>query len=550
MRSDPPRNRLPSPAVSYAVARAELLRVRRRAGGGVWLAVVVLGGLLVLVSTPVAFAVAREFGTELAAGRESLSTVRVALAGGWLALACLGLFAGLGSTRGRDRQTAVLTARPPGDLAGGLAVTTVLGYAPLVLVPALAAGAGLAVAVGTPAPLAGVLVAVSLALVSGTTTGFVLGLLARGLVERTPWLARHRVALALGLLVGYAWLAASGLFRPLLAAVGDALAGSPLGWLGDLALLTTPGTGATPTAAAGAVLAGLALVGGAVAALGPAAGFAWYAEPDRDPQVAGPVGGRIGAVLAAAGIGPATRGVTVTVLTRAARAPLQLVYVVVPLLFVLPVVESMVRTASAPDWAPWVAPVVGAWAAGAAFPLNLLGSQGTVLPAVLTTGSHGRALVRGHALAATVVFVPPTLAVALGAGRLAELPARSLLAVAAVTPVVLVAGAVLAAGLGALFPRFGTVALTSTRRVRPPSKAAFLTLSVLSVLAATAVGVVTDVRYRFRLSNALSTYLPGGLAVSRDGLLPYAWGLLAALVVLTPVAYLLAVRRIDGYRLG
>ena len=199
----------------------------------------------------------------------------------------------------------------------------------------------------------------------------------------------------------------------------------------------------------------------------------------------------------------------------------------------------MLRTASAADWSPWVAPVVGAWAAGAAFPLNLLGGQGAALPAVLTTGARGRALVHGHVLAATVVFAPPTVAVALGADRLAGLPPRSLLVVAAVTLVVLVAGAVLAAGLGALFPRFGTVALTPTRRVRPPSRAAFVTLSLLSVLAATALGVVTDVRYRFRLSNALSVFLP----VSRDGLLPYAWGVLATLLVLTPLAYLLAVCR-------
>ena len=316
-RSDPPSRRLPSPAVSHAVARAELVRVRRRAGGGVWLAVVVLGGLLVLVSTPVAFTLTRAFGTELAAGRDSLSTARVALAVGWLGLASLGLFAGVGSAGGHDRQTTVLTARPPRDLAGGLAVTTVLGYAPPVLVPAAAAGAGLAVAVGTPAPLAGVLVAATLALVSATTAGFALGLLARGLVERTPWLARHRVALAL--LAGYAWLAASGLFRPLVAA------------LGDLALLTTPGSEAATTAAAGALLAGGLLVVGVGVALGYAAAFAWHVEPDRDARTAGTVGERVDAGLTAVGVGPATRGVTVTVLVRAVRAPLQLVCVAVPL---------------------------------------------------------------------------------------------------------------------------------------------------------------------------------------------------------------------------
>jgi len=60
--------------------------------------------------------------------------------------------------------------------------------------------------------------------------------------------------------------------------------------------------------------------------------------------------------------------------------------------------------------------------------------------------------------------------------------------------------------------------------------------------------VLTDVRYRFRLSRSLTLYLPYGIEVGRDALMPYAWGLVGLLAALVPLAYLFAVRRVDSYR--
>ncbi len=545
---------LPAPAISYAVAATELRRTwRKLRGKNVWLAVAGVGAVLVLVSMPLAFVFAREFGREFLAGEQSLATATLALAVVWLAVAVFGLFGGLGAEGELDSQAAVLTARPPKDVAGGLMLTIALGYAPFLLLPSIAGGAGFAVALGTPTPLAGIAAAVLVVLATATTTGYVLGLWCKGLVRRTPLLERHKSALGVLLFAVYIWLTASGALLPLVDAAGGLLVASPLGWLGHLAFVTTPESGMSVPLAAGAVgLAGVVL---AVSLYGVVRGaeYAWYVEGvglDREPEDGGRgIAGRLDAALARARVAPATRGVTTAVLVRAYRAPLQLAYVAVPLLFVLPAFDSMIREANAPEWAPWTVLVYGGWAAGTAFPLNLLGNQGATLPALLTTNSRGRPLVHGHILAAALVFTPVTLAAVLLSSLLAGLSARLMVVVAALSPVAVVAGSTIAAGLGAAFPRFKLLDITAARKARLPSKVAFVAFSILAVLASTAAGVLGDVRYRFRLSESLSRYLPYGIEVGRDDLLPYARVLVGVLLVALPVAYLVAVRWLDRYHL-
>jgi hypothetical protein len=530
---------------------------RKVRGQDIWLAAAAIGGMLLFVSMPITFGFGREFGREFLAGEQSLSTATLALVVVWLVIAVFGLFSGLGSEGELDSQAAVLTARPPKDVAGGLMLTIVLGYAPFLVLPALAGSAGFAVALGGPEPLAGLALATVLVLVTATVTGYVLGLCCKGIVRRTPWLERHKSTLGVLLFGAYIWLTASGALWPLLGTVGDRLTASPLGWLGQLAFVTTPGGGMSSRAAIGAVALGAALVAVSVFGVVRAAEYAWYVEsvalggrdePDESPT--GPTAGeRIDAALATARVSPATRGVTTAVLVRAYRSPLQLVYVAVPLLFALPAFEAMIRTASAPIWAPWAVLVYAGWAAGTAFPMNLLGNQGATLPALLTTNSRGRALVHGHVLAGVLAFVPVTLVAATGAGLLAGLSRRMLLLVLASTPAAIVTGTVLAAALGAAFPRFKVLEITSARKARLPSKVAFVVFSILAVLLSTAAGVVTDVRYRFRLSQSLSAYLPLGIDVGRDSLLPYAWGLLGLVALTVPLAYLFAVRRVDSYHM-
>jgi ABC-2 type transport system permease protein len=545
---------LPSPAVSYAVATTELRRTwRKLRGQDIWLAATAIGAVLLLISVPIAFGFGREFGREFLAGDRSVSAATLGLVVVWLVIAVFGVFSGLGSEGELDSQAAVLTARPPKDVAGGLLLTIVLGYAPFLLVPGIAGATGFAFALETARPLAGLAVATVLVLVTATVTGYVLGLWCKGIVRRTPWLERYKSVLGVVLFGVYVWLTGSGELWPLLRAAGDTLSASPLGWLGHLAFVTTPGAELSPRAAAGAVALGVVVLAISVYGVVRGAEYAWYVESVhgevRNESDEGTVSEQLDAVLAAARVSPATRGVTTAVLVRAYRSPLQLVYVAVPLLFALPAFESMIRTASAPVWAPWAVLVYGGWAAGTAFPLNLLGNQGATLPALLTSQHRGQALVHGHVLAGVIAFVPATLLAAVGAGLLAGLSRRMLLYVVTGTPLAIVSGGVLGAALGAAFPRFKLLELTSARKARLPSKVAFVVFSILAVLLSTAAGVVADVRYRYRLSQSLSAYLPYGIAVERDALLPYAWGLVGLLAVLVPFAYLFAVRRVDRYRM-
>lgn len=544
---------LPSPGVSYAVAVTELRRTwRKLRGQDVWAVAAAVGGVLLLVSMPVAFGFGREFGREILAGEQSLSTATLALALVWLVIAVFGVFSGLGSEGELDSQAAVLTARPPKDVAGGLMLTIVFGYAPFLFLPALAGSAGFAVALGTPAPLPALALAMVLLLTTATTSGYVIGLWSKGVVRRTPWLERYKSALAVLLFGGYIWLTASGALWPILRVTGGWLTASPLGWLGHLAFVTTPDSGMSVRVATGAVALGALVVVVTLYGVVRAAEYAWYVESvgtgtRASESEAGTAGRRLDGVLAATGVSPSTRGVTTAVLVRAYRSPLQLVYVAVPLLFALPAFESMLRTASAPVWAPWAVLVYGGWAAGTAFPLNLLGNQGATLPALLTSNSRGRALVHGHVLAGVIAFAPATLVAAVGTALLAGLSGEMLLYVALGAPVTVVAGTALGAGLGAAFPRFKLLEITSARKARLPSKVAFVVFSIVAVLMSTAAGVLADVRYRFRLSRSLSVYLPYGAEVSRDGLLPYAWGLVGLLAALVPLAYLYAVRQVDRY---
>lgn len=549
---------LPSVAVSYAVAATELRRTwRKLRGQGIWFAAAAIGAVLLFVSMPIAFEFGREFGQEFRAGERSLSTATLALAVVWLIVAVFGVFSGLGSEGELDSQAAVLTARPPKDVAGGLMLTIVLGYAPFLLLPGLAGSAGFAAALDSAEAMVGLVLAMVLLLVTATVSGYVLGLWCKGFVRRTPWLERHKSVLGLLLFGGYIWLTASGALWPLLRAAGDTLSASPLAWLGHLAFVTTSGAAMPTRTAAGAIVLSTVLVGVALYGVVRAAEYAWYVESvalgDRDDPAEGEntamAGARLDTALALLRVSPPTRGVTTAVLVRAYRSPLQLVYVAVPLLFALPAFESMLRTFSAPIWAPWAVLVYGGWAAGTAFPMNLLGNQGATLPALLTTNSRGRALVHGHVLAGVIVFVPVTLVAAVGAGVLAGLSSRMLWYVVAATPAAVISSTILAAALGAAFPRFKVLEITSARKARLPSKVAFVVFSITAVLMSTAAGVLTDVRYRFRLSNSLSLYLPFGVDIGRDSLLPYGWGVVGVLAALVPVAYLFAVWQINRYHM-
>jgi len=566
---DPPsssrRGRFPSPSVSATVARVELRRmVRRIRAQDVWMALVVLGSLAVLAVLPIAFDAASEWGTTLASGDTApAAIVSLLVASGWVFVLAMGVVAGVGSYGEIDEPAGMLTVRPPKDVAGGLLLMNAVGYVPYVVVPFGVGFAGLAAGAGTPLPLVGGLAGTAALIASAMALGYPVGLALKGAVRRSKWLSRLKPVVGAVVVVAYFWITFAGHLPTLVDALSPVLRGPPLGWLGDLALATTPGADASPVDAAAALGLSVAVVPVGTLATVRAAEFAWFVDERRDTgdeadsDAETPAGGsvpttgstRLGDALGFVCRRQGTAGVAATTLVRAYRAPLQLLFAAVPLLFALPMVEGILASGTVPSYAPWFAMLYGAWVAGVAAPLNLLGNQGGTLPGLLTSRASGREVVHGHLLA-VVAPVAPVVAVLSGAAARASgrAPAEAA-GFAALALVVVTGGAVVAAALGARFPRFGGIDVTADRTATPPSKAAFALYSVFAVLGVSAAGVLTDELYRVVIHSLLAPRIPFGLSLSVAGLERVALGVAVALLAAVPTAYVLAVRRVSDYRI-
>jgi len=559
------RGRFPSPSVSATIARTELRRMGRRIRAqDVWLALVALGALTILAVLPLAFGVASDWGATIASGDAGpASTVSLLVATGWVFLFAMGVVAGVGSYGEIDEAAGMLTIRPPKDIAGGLLLMNAVGYLPYVALPFGVGFAGLAAGAGTPLPLVGGAAAIGALLASAMVIGYPLGLALKGAVQRSTWLSRLKPVVGAVVVVAYFWVMFAGHLPALIDALSPVLRGPPLSWLGDLALVTTPGAGASRVGAAAALGLSVAVVPVGTLATVRAAEFAWFTDQQRDTgdeaepgqesaaeRSTRPTGStRLGDALGLVCRRQGTVGVATTTLVRAYRAPLQLLFAAVPLLFALPMVEGALATGTVPSYAPWFAMLYGAWAAGVAAPLNLLGNQGAALPGLLTSRASGREVVHGHLLA-VVAPVAPVAAVLSGAAASAS--GRSppeAVGFAALALVVVAGGSVVAAALGARFPRFDGIDVTADRTATPPSKAAFALYSVLAALGVSAAGVLTDELYRLVIHSLLAPRLPFGLSLSVAGLERVALGVAVALAAAVPAAYVLAVRRVSDYRI-
>jgi ABC-2 type transport system permease protein len=563
-RSPSRRGRFPDPVISYAIGVMEIRRmIRKVRQQDIWLAMMGIGSLFLLLALPIVFGFAQEFGEELqTTGSVSESVFPTIFVIGWLAMVAFGLISGVGSDGEIDNQEAVLTIRPPKDIAGGLLMYVLLGYAPFVLPPGLAIAAGLALGIDAPIAIIGILLTIVCILISGVLVGYALGLVLKGWIRRSPWLTALKPFLGATVVIGYFWLSFTGRLFPILSDAGALLERTPLVWFVDLAFLTTPGIdGAVLNAVAVLGLTVLLVPFGVLASV-RAGEYAWYVEragteeeegdettpedrTDRSSLVE-----RLDAGLGMLGVRPASRGVAVVVLLRGYRAPLQLVYVAVPFFFLIPILDTIVRTGDVPEWFPWMVILYGAWAAGAGFPLNILGNQGSTLSRLLTSPATGRQIVHGYLLATGIVFIPISIVLGVGSGHLAGRTLSSLVSVGLAGAITVVAGGLLGAGIGATFPRFNTVDLTDSTMAVLPSKFAFGLFSFMALLVVNSVGILADDVYRIVVSTILSEHLPYGITVTEGQLEFIAMWIAVIGTIAVPVAYFLGSRRISAYRVS
>jgi hypothetical protein len=483
---------LPDPGRAWLIARTDLRRrvrdVSDRATALIGFILAGGMGLVLLFALPAgAFAA----GRAVASGA-SVPVGAVASAAGFVAFlpAFVTFFRLLQGRGSLDHPAAELTAVPHRDVVAGLYLSEGLpAFASGAVALVLVAG-GFAVGSGAALAAVGPLLAGGVAVLLGFSAGFAAGLGVAALVRRVPVLARNRAALGLVAVVAYVAAVVGGPEDPFVN-VAAVVGRSPVGWLAHLALVGTPA--GDPALAAAALLLGCLAAAGCAALAVPFAGAFWSADPvgarsrgesGRGSRADDGATARLLAALARV-VGRPARHVAATAWRRAARAPVELSYVVYPLLFLVGPLTTAARTGTAPPFLPPLVALYVAWAVGAAFTLNPLGGEGPVLPATLTSGVGGRAFVRGRRVAGVVAGAPLAAGLTAAVGVVSPLGPVGTVVVAAGAAVATVPATGVAAGAGAASPRFEAVRVTRSRRAVVPSLGAFAAYSLVLVGCAT-----------------------------------------------------------------
>lgn len=556
------RRHWPAIGVGLRIARTKVRRTARKVPEqDVYLASLIVGMLGVLVVLPLVFDASRSAGTALANGdADPIGIWWDAAALGWLALAGYAALIGVGDD-GEPDEPAILAIRPAEDVAVGLTLVAA-GWGALFALPLVAvAYAGLSVGVGSPFPAIGGAAAVLAALLSSGAVGYPIGIAIKGFIRRSPWLERAKPLLGGLLAVAYFGIIFSGEAGTAIDVVRPLVLDSPLSWLGDLALATTPGADASVPHAVGALAIYSLLFPLGLLAGGPAARYAWYVDRavptgrDADGEASGAIarlalGDRVDRALEAVTPTRTVAGVATVALRRAYREPIQLLFAAVPLVGAIPLFETLLATGSLPWWTPWAVIAYGAWVAGTTFPLNVLGVQGATLPAVLVSRARGRDVVAGTALGATILLAPITAALAVAAGIVAGRSTVTLVGIAVGAVAAVAAATVLATGIGTLAPRLDAIELSAERSAPLPSKTAYAAFSLTLVVGVIGAAALAEAPAREILAVLLDDLLPFGLHVTAPQLHAIAAIVVPLVAVAVPVSFVVAARRVERYRLG
>ena len=458
----------------------------------------------------------------------------------WLATAVFGGIRGYTSLLDPDNRDGLLTTISHGQLLAGLfaAEATVLG-APTVVVLALAA---IAFAVGSGSLIAApvVFIAATLLAATGFATGVGVALLVKNGGVRSRLLYRLRTVVFVAGFLAYFAVLFSNSTADVLGPLIGVLTPTPIGWVGEAALLAA-GVAASPLRAAG----GLVVVAGGLVVGAPLltrlAGWLWYADGlETTKSTATPTDATAGRVLSL--LPQPIAGVVAVDWTRARRAPISLSYAIYPVFILVTPIMETVQTGRVAGSFPVLVAFCGAWITGALFTLNVVGNEGAVLPATVLSPDPARALIGGHLAAGALLGLPATT---LAVAALGVAGPQSLASVATLTvgTVVMVGCAgPIATGIGAAFPRHEAVSVSRSRKAIIPSTFAFVIYSLLVSIVAlpvllTHTGLITHL-----VADILgvSSIVFGGVGIGITAVLGVAFGLFS---------FLYARRTVDGYRM-
>lgn len=485
------------------------------------------------------------------------ATGGVALA--WLLVVGVATLRTVTNAANLDEPACLLVSTSLRNVVLGVVGAQVLQFG-LWMVPGVVVLSGLfASGYGSALPVALAVVVAVLALVSAVPVGFVLGVWIRHVLTTYEPIARYRTPLVVAVAVAYFAAISMGWIDRLVSSTFSVAADSPLGWPGHLLLVAVPGVSPSTAALAGAALGTILVPLVAVAVATRSVAVHWYSDPvQTDDGAAGPASpGRLDDALGRAfgglpglGVDRPVRAIAVTSIRRSTRAPVRLLYAAYPLFGAVVFVEEIVQSGTLPSTAAVLLAGYVVWGSGVLFTLNPLGDPGRALPAILSAPVSGRAVVTGLVLAGALVGVPLALVVAPIAGFASPLSLEA----TAILVLGTVAGAVvapaLATGVGAAFPRFGSVRVTSNHEAVMPSKTAFMAYTLAIALPAGAAALL----YADAASTVASTvtFVLSALPVA-DVTIPATAVTAAAVVVLVlglvgPVASVrYAIRRFDGF---
>ncbi|MFC5367117.1 hypothetical protein [Salinirubrum litoreum] len=464
---------LPSPRRTRLVARTELRRrVRALRDDPRQLVALGIGGLFLGLFALVVVGGAFFAGQAAARGAIPSGAARTVAAFAVGIPALTALFRGGQKLHRPDGADSLLTAAPTRDVVAGLLVAEFASGSGLFAVPFVLAG--LLFALGAGSVVGAVLVPATLltATVVGTVAGFAAALAVLLVVSRSEFLQRFKTWIAVLAMLAYFGVLFGGSADSALGPVFVVLGASPIGWFADLALVgTTPG--ADSLRAAGAAIGSAVVLVGSLGASIRLAGRLWFESPARPEEATASASAMNRSPLARLPVSRPTRRIAHKSWLRARRAPITLIYAVYPIFVLYAPVAEAVSTGSVPAYLPTTLALYVAWGVGAAFTLNPLGDEGSVLPVTLTTPVSGRQFVAGHALTGVAVGVPLALLAVVVGAVFAGLSPATAVAVVCLAVVLPVAATGLAVGVGTLFPKFETSSIGRGREAVVPSLLAF-----------------------------------------------------------------------------
>ena len=452
---------------------------------------------------------AYDFGVALAAGDgvRVVDRVRDAAMGGLVIMTVMQTLGAASGARAKHRRVGFLTAAPTASVVTALLARRVVSSLLFFGTGVLAAAVAFALGAGSPASAVAFGLGVLWLLVAVSVVVLPVGLLVNWVVAGYGLSSTARAGL------GAAWLGVmyAALFgRRLVAA---ALAGTPVAWVGDFLLATTPGAAVSPARGAAFALASVAVTLVAAAVCFRLADLTWYSDPalgevDGDAGDGDPT--RLGASLGAV-LSPRTAALVAVTWRRTWRTPRTLFYVYPSAFVGVVMAEQLVfHGPFSAALYPAIAAFAGATAAGSGFTLNPLGTEGDALPALLSSGAGSSRVVRAKALAAALPAGPLVVGIAVGTGvGLAGLPPAVLAGAVAYALALLALATLCSQALGVHYPPDHEELLGGS--VKVPNKSASAVYSVCLVAVAIP-GFAGFVRYAD--AGALDAVFVAGVGLS------------------------------------